>query len=84
MTAQVEFIPNGQWSVKDLDTLILALETRVKAKEVMHAKEAAAFIGISLRKLYEIPKEVFPFHEVPGLKGRLYLRSELIEKVRRF
>lgn len=80
MTAQVQFIPEGTYSIKDLDTLIIALETRIHAREVMHTQQAADFLGISKQTLY---RSKFPFHKVEGLEGRLYLRTELIERIKK-
>lgn len=54
MTAQIEFLPAGQYTIKDLDTLLVALETRVKAREVMHTKDAAAYLGISPRQVQQL------------------------------
>jgi hypothetical protein len=81
---QVQFHPEvGGYSIKDLDSLLYALETRIKAREVMHRKEAAEFIGISLRQLDELTSQgSIPCHRLEGLSSKLYLRSELLDRIR--
>lgn len=79
---QVTMTPEGTLSIVDLDTLILAVRERV-VKEVLHVEEAAELLGISKSTLYRIPKESLPYHYLKGLEGRLYLRSEIIEKIRK-
>lgn len=86
MTAQalsVAFTPEGPWTNEQLAAFNKALETWHKAKEVMNMAEMADFVGIGQTKLYSIPKEVFPYHTLPGIKRRFYLRSEIIEKIRK-
>ena len=70
---------NG-FTIQELDILLMALETRLKAKECMSPKEAAKYCGISVSSLY---KSSLPFHRIPGLGGRVYLRSELVETIRK-
>jgi hypothetical protein len=80
---QVQFNPETGYSIKDLDTLIVALETRVKAREVMHRKDAAEFLGISPRQLdYWTAEKVIPHHVLPSTTVKLYLRSELLQKIK--
>ena len=79
---QVAMIPEGKYSQTELGTLITELERFYKGKEVMHTKEAAAFLGIGVTTLYRIPKTSLPYHKIEGLEGRLYLRSELLHSIR--
>lgn len=82
-TPVIQMQPEGMFSVKDLDTFLFELERRWKVKEVMHVKECADYLGISVSKLYRLPKSVLPYHQLEGLEGRLYLRSEVIEYIKK-
>lgn len=79
---QVTMTPEGSLSMVELDALILALKSR-SVKEVLHAKEAAAFLGISESKLYRMDKKVVPYHKLQGLEARLYLTAELLEYIKK-
>lgn len=81
---QIQMVPDTGFSIKDLDTLIHALETRVKAREIMHIKEAAEYLGLSESRLYRIPKQVIPYHEIPGIRGRFYIREEIKNKIKTY
>lgn len=82
-TPQIQLVPEGQFSNKDLDAFLFELERRWKSKEILHVQEAADYLGISKSKLYRMPKEVFPYHEVEGMAGRLYLKSELLNAIKK-
>lgn len=60
--------------------MVVALKRLVESKEVMHAKEAAAFMGIGMTSLYKCQA---PFHQIKGIAGLIYLRSELIEVIKK-
>lgn len=80
---QIQFTPDGSFSVKDLDRFLFELEARFKAKEVMHRKDAAAYLGVSERTLDRLSVSgVIKYHTLEGLSGKLYLRSEILEKVK--
>lgn len=81
MTAVVNMIPEGQFSNKDLERLLIELDARAKQKEVMHTKEAAAFLGIGVTSIYKVKD--LPYHTLPGLEGRVYLKDELIDFIRK-
>lgn len=82
-TAVIEMIPEGQFSIKDLDILIFALEGRVKAQEVMHRKDAAKFLGMSVRNLDALSSNKrIPFHKPEGWP-KMYLRSEILDFIKR-
>jgi len=84
MTAQVQFIPETQYSKVDLDRFLFELEARFKQKEVMHCKEAAAFLGISVRQLNNLASAgKLKYHRLDGLKGKLFLRTEILEAVKK-
>lgn len=80
MTTQVRFIPEGTFSNKDLHRLLVELSAFLDQKEVMHVKEAAAFLGISRSTLY---RTNIPYHTLEGMEGRLYLKSELIDFIKK-
>jgi hypothetical protein len=71
--------PEGMFSIKDLDRFLFEAERRFKQKEVMNPKEAAQFIGVSVATLY---KSEVPFHKIPGIDRRLYLKSEIIQVIK--
>lgn len=79
MTAVIQMKPEGRYSNPDLERLVIEMSEVVKQKEVMHAKEAADFIGVSERQIYRIPN--IPSHKVSGV-GRVFLRDELIDFIR--
>jgi predicted DNA-binding transcriptional regulator AlpA len=80
----VQFVPEGQFSTKDLDVFLRELEIRFKHKEVMHRKEVSEFMGLSERTVDRLSKPGgLPFHTIEGLSGKLYLRSELIEHIKK-
>ena len=84
MTAQVNFIPDGQYSPIDLDKFLFELEARFKQKEVMKIEQAAEFLTCSSSKIHELcRKDKIPYHRVDGIGGKLFLRSELIEYVKK-
>lgn len=84
MNAQVHFVPDGQYSKIDLDRFLFELESRFKQKEVMHRKEAAAFLGISTRQLDSLCSlGSIKYHRIEGLSGKIFLRSELLDTVKR-
>lgn len=69
------------FNLRDLKTLIIAIERFMESKEVMHTQEAADFLGISASKLYRMDN--VPHHKVPGFSGKVFLRSELIDYIKR-
>jgi excisionase family DNA binding protein len=84
MTAVIKLHPEGQYSSKDIDALIHAIETRVQAREVMRIEQAADFLSVSRRKLDDLCRSgKMPFHRIEGLGGKIFLRSELIEYVKK-
>ncbi|MBT1698249.1 hypothetical protein KK083_15255 [Fulvivirgaceae bacterium PWU4] len=82
-TIQLEIIP-ASFTIKDVDTLLYALETRIKAREIMNKEEAAAYLsGISVRMLERLSKDdIIPCHYVPGTSIRVWLKSELVGVVK--
>jgi excisionase family DNA binding protein len=84
MTPVINMVPDGQYSIKDIDALLAALESRVQAREVMHRQEAADYLGINVRTLDRMSKRgELPFHQLKGLEVRLFLRSELIAFIKK-
>lgn len=70
-------------NIKDIDTLIEVLEKRVAAREVMRIEHAAQFLDISVRHVNHMcQKGQLPYHRLPGLGGKLFLRSEIIHLVK--
>lgn len=80
MTTQIHFTPEGAFSNKDLHRLLIELRAFMDHKEVMHTKEAAAFLGVSRSTLY---RTKCPYHTLEGMEGRLYLKDELIDFIRK-
>jgi predicted XRE-type DNA-binding protein len=84
MTAVLQMIPDGQYSNKDLERLVIELTGVIKQTEVMHRKQAAEFLGIAQRTLDKMVQESkVPFHRPEGFGGPVFLRSELIEHIRK-
>lgn len=81
MTAVIQMRPEGQYTNKDLERLVAELREFFQQQEVMFTKDAASFLGISANKLYQMPS--VPSHRMPGIAGRVYLRSELIDYIKR-
>lgn len=81
MKALIQMIPDGRYSNPDLERLANELREYVSWPEVMHTKEAAKFLGISESKLYRV--DTIPSHKVPGLSQKVYLKSELIEYIKK-
>ena len=82
MTAVIQMRPDGRYQNQDLQRLVEELAEVVKQQEVMRTKEAAAFLGISQSQLYRI-QSCLPSHQVPGIAGRIFLRSELIDFIKK-
>jgi excisionase family DNA binding protein len=70
---------------KDLETLIHALEKVILSRnEVMRVDQAAAFINISRAQVDRMCRDgQLPFHRLEGLGGKLFLRSELIDFIKK-
>lgn len=80
MTAIIALKPDTHYNPIDLDRFISELEIRFQQKEVMHSQDAADFLGIAKNTLYKA--KGLPSHKIEGL-GIVYLRSELIEFIKR-
>lgn len=80
MTAVIHLKPEGRYTDKDLERLVSDLAEVVKQKEVLHPKEAAEFMGISMTSLYKCDA---PHHKIKGIQGRVYLRCELIDFIKK-
>lgn len=76
-------LPDDHYSfnLHDLKTLIVAIERFAESKQVMHAEDAAAFLGISERTLNRLIGSL-PSHKLEGI-GRVWLKSELIDYIKR-
>ena len=76
-------IPDDHYSynLKDLNTLLIALERFTAQNEIMRTKEAAKFLGIGKTKMYQMDQ--IPSHKLPGIAGKFYLKSELIDFIKK-
>jgi excisionase family DNA binding protein len=85
MTAVINMVPDGQWPATELDKLIHALETRIlETHEVMRIEHAADFLRISRAQIDRMCKDgQLPFHKLEGLGGKVFLRSELIDYIKK-
>lgn len=81
MTAVIQMKPAGQYSNQDLERLANELRDYVSFPDVLHQQDAANFLGISYSKLRRMDN--VPSHKLPGLSGRIYLKSELIDFIKR-
>lgn len=81
MTAVIQLKPEGRFSNKDLEALATELRDCLGFPEVLHQQDAARFLGISYSKLRRLDR--VPAHKIPGLKGTIYLKSELLEFIKK-
>lgn len=72
---------DGRYSNQDLERLAKALRNYLGFPEVMWTQQAAEFLDISKAKLYQLDR--IPSHQIPGISGRVYLKSELIEYIKK-
>lgn len=85
---QVHMVPNNSiLSEVELDKIILALQARVGhhlEEKIMHRKDVAAFLGIGTRQVDKLSNAgKLPYHRLDGLAAKLYLRSELIQLIKK-
>ena len=76
---QINMVPNTGFTNEQLDTLLYALETRVKAREILHKKDLAAELGVSQRT---VDRSTLPHHYIPGTNVKVWIRSEIIEAIK--
>lgn len=81
MTAIIQMLPEGRYSNKDLERLANELASYLSAPEVMRTKQAAVFLNIGKTKMYEM--DMIPSHRLPGISGKFYLKSELIDYIKK-
>ncbi len=74
-------LPDGRYSNPDLEKLANELIQYVQYPDVMRSKEAAKFLGIGKTKIYQMDR--IPSHKLPGIVGKFYLKSELIEFIKK-
>ena len=80
MTAVIQMLPEGRYTSKDLERLANELLEHARYPDVMRTKEAASFLGIGKTKMYQM--DCIPSHKLPGISGKFYLKSELIEYIK--
>lgn len=84
MTAVINMVPDGQWPAAELDKLIHALETRImENREVLRIEQATSFLGVSRKTVDNMCRRGLPFHRIPGLDGKVFLRSELLDYIKK-
>lgn len=84
MTAVVNLIPDGYFSNKDLERLLIELHKVVQQKEVLRIEDAAEFLSCSVRKINHLCQhDKLPYHRIDGLSGKVFLRSELIDFIKK-
>ena len=84
MTAVINMVPDGQWPATELDKLIHALEARIlETREVLRIEQMTDFFGVSRKTVDNMCRRGLPFHRVPGLNGKVFLRSELIDYIKK-
>lgn len=81
MKAIIQMIPDGRYSNPDLERLANELREYVSWPEVMRTKQAAQFLGIGKTKMYQMDR--IPSHQLPDIAGKFYLKSELIEYIKK-
>lgn len=84
MTAVIKMETDYGFPVADLDRLIAAMEGRMQAREVMRIEQAADFLSCSVRKVNDMcAKGKLPYHRLEGFGGKLFLRSEIVEFIKK-
>lgn len=81
MTAVIQMLPEGRYSSKDIERLADELIQYVSYPDVMRTKQAAQFLGIGKTKMYQLDR--IPSHKLPGIAGKFYLKSELLEFIKK-
>lgn len=81
MTAVIQLKPEGRYTNADLERLANELIEYVRYPDVMRTKQAAEFLGIGKTKMYQMDR--IPSHNIPGITGKFYLKSELIEFIKK-
>lgn len=78
-------VDQGPYNEQELEALIHGLEKVILArKEVMRVESAAAFLNISRAQVDRMCRDgQLPFHRLDGLGGKLFLRSELIDHIKK-
>jgi excisionase family DNA binding protein len=78
-------VEQGSYNEKELEALIHGLEKVILARnEVMRVDQAAAFINISRAQVDRMCRDgQLPFHRLEGLGGKLFLRTELIDFIKK-
>jgi hypothetical protein len=80
MTHIVQLKPEGRYVSSDLERLVNEIKDLAEYPEVMHQQVAANFLGISYSKIRRME---IPSHKLPGLVGRIYLKSELLDFIKK-
>jgi hypothetical protein len=82
MTTQVQMVPESQFHDKDLERLLSELRGVVQ-RDVMRIEQAAAYLAVSITTLHLMCRKGLPYHRVDGLGGKIFLRSELIDYIKK-
>lgn len=77
---QIQMAPPTPFTIQELDTLLVALESRVKAKEIMQRQDLALYLGVSLRT---VDRSTLPFHYIPGTNIKVWIRSQVLEAIKK-
>lgn len=81
MKPAIQFIPEGQYTTKELQEFAREFREYLKGKEVMHRQDAADFLNVSVRTVDRLVAEGhLPFHMLGTSK--LFLRSEIITAIK--
>lgn len=76
-------VPDEYYSAKDIDRLFAALEKRMQAREVLRIEHVMDLLEISRAQVDRMCKDgQLPFHKLEGLGTKLFLRSELIGRIK--
>jgi hypothetical protein len=75
-------VPDEYYSASDIDRLFAALEKRIVPREILLIEDALVALNCTRSTLDRMVKKGLPYHTVPGLGGKMFLRSELIAYVK--
>lgn len=83
MTAVVNMVPEGYFQNKDLERMLIEIRRVAEQDEVMRSEQAEVYLKVSRTTLNVMCRKGLPYHTVPGLGGKIFLRSELIEFIKK-
>jgi excisionase family DNA binding protein len=81
---QVKMVPQT-YDIHDIDSLLGVLEGRMRNwKEVLTFKECCAYLGVSDKTLSHWSNDGYiPFRRIPGSDKKFYIKSDVLEALKK-